>query len=283
MSAHALKFMAQMCLRATRMVLALSVLSAGLARGEDSPARASDSWSYTPKLLVFYVLLLAAFLFGLHLVDSLQAYAFSRKTRDKLLEKLGLAALSPEQIAKMAGQFTPTGVPGTTRSLVTYALLATLAIAVFHFVAVSKFEKAPEYADKILTILAGAFSSIIGFYFGSKAMKEGAESVKQPPEEPLTPPGEISKVTPKRAKPGDEVQIEGKGFGEQPGTVKFGVISADKTEDWKDRTIKVKVPRNAEVGPRAVTVNPAHGKEIVGSPTLFEVAPPGEPKKEENL
>lgn len=229
-------------------------------------------------LLLVYVGLLFTLPFGLHLNDSVQAYRFSKQTRDKLIDKLD-NKLSADQgvrlMRELAELATSAGIPGTTRSIYTYTLLVVLGIAVFHLLAVSSDESAGQYADKILTVLAGTVSSLIGFYFGSKATKEAAESGgARQAEEPTGPSGKITNVVPNEAKAGQEVKIEGTGFGNQGGNVKFGEISADKVEDWKENSIRVKVPQSATVGSTVITVNPPQGAEIVGSPTLFKVLAP---------
>jgi len=259
-------------LRRAGAVLSLVTLTVGLASAQEKPPAVSSAWPSTPGLLTLYVLGLVALVFGLHIVDSVKAYTFSRESRDRLLEKLH-GSLSPEQLTKVAGELTPTGIQGTTRSIFTYALLLVLGIAIFHLLTMSKFEKAPEYADKILTLLSGSLASIIGFYFGSQATKDAAEPARQQAQTPPASPGKITGVVPKQANRSVQVKIEGTGFGDEPGSVKFGLVSAEKPEGWSPTSILVKVPPNAEPGPTTVSVNPVHDKEIVGSPALFTVLP----------
>jgi IPT/TIG domain-containing protein len=229
----------------------------------------------TPRLLALYVILLVLFPLVLHLVDSFQAYELSKRTcKDLLLGKLGKldSAVSPDQAMRLARDLTelakPTGIAGTTRSIFTYTLLLVLGISVFHLLAVGNVDA----ADKILTILAGAVSSIIGFYFGSQAAKEGVDSKDpQPRETSKPPPGSIIRVDPPQATTRVPVTIQGSGFGAKKGGVQFGSITAVDVSEWDETHIKVNVPDKCIQGKTAITVNPAHEREIVGSDTLFEI------------
>jgi hypothetical protein len=248
-----------------------TAIDGGVAGKGESETRMTDGSNW--GLVVVYVALLFALPFVLHLNDSIRAYMFAKETRNALLEKL--QNVSPDQVAKLSHELaelgTPAGIPGTTRSIFTYSLLVVLGIAVFHLLVISPDVESRKYADKILTVLAGTVSSLIGFYFGSKATKEGAGPPGGQGSEATRPPGKITNVTPKEAKAGEVVTIDGQGFGDNEGTVKFGAVSVDKAEGWKESSIKVKVPPHAKEGPTAITVNPAHEKEIVGSPVLFKV------------
>lgn len=231
---------------------------------------ASLGLAYSWMMVIVFVVLPVAFLFALHLVDSVQAYRFAGVTRDKALAALG-GTLTAEQVAEIS-RISPTGISGTTRSIFTYGLLIVLGAAVFHLLTFSNgHDDAVAHADKILTVLAGALSSVIGFYFGSKATSEGVSSgAAQRPERTAKPVGAITLITPSRAAPGQEVRIEGVGFGGE-GTVQFGKVSVSSTVDWTDTSIRVVVPPAAAKGATAVSVNPADGTKIVASEKLFEV------------
>ena len=235
------------------------------------PKKTPPAW-----LLVVVFFLSVLLMYALHWFDSYHAYRFSKESRDALLAKIG-GNLSPEQFATIA-KLQPTGVSGTTRSIFTYGLLALLGAAVFYFLAFSDAPKAPEYADKILTVLAGAVSSIIGFYFGSKATREGITTgAAQREDKPTNPGGGISGVDPKQAHHGDVVTIEGTGFGDPEGTVQFEnssakPISAEGTEEWHPNLIRVKVPGSVPVGKARIVVNPKQAARIVSSDsTPFEI------------
>jgi hypothetical protein len=205
----------------------------------------------------------------LHALDNRQSYKFAAETRDKLLEA-NKGSLSPEQFELLAGQ-VPQGIPGTTRSIFSYGLLVLLAAAVFHLLVFGGPDALPT-ADKILTVLAGALSSIIGFYFGSKATKEGVDTgAAQRPDPPTPADPRITGVDPKKAKPGDDVTITGSGFGAEQGTVQFGDVSVPKVEMWKDTVIRVKVPATPTAGPTTVFVNPVQGRRVG---IAFEISTP---------
>ncbi len=222
-------------------------------------------------LLIMYVAILALLILGLHLADSIQTHWASRKIQSEFMKKLP-DKLGSEQCGKVAGDLvrlneSMTGIPGTTRSIVTYALLAILGIAIFHLLVVSNDATS---ADKYLSLLAGSVTSIVGFYYGSKAAEEGAKSAKKP-DEPASPKNlaaRIDKVDPPEAKPGDPVTIHGEGFGAQAGAVQFGssgssLLAEVKDGDWTDRYIKVKVPEQASPGEAPISVNPPFSKIVV--------------------
>jgi hypothetical protein len=220
-------------------------------------------------MLLVYVVLPILFLFVLHLVDSLQAYAFSRQTRDKLLNALG-EKLSATQVNEMI-KISPSGIAGTTRSIFTYGLLVVLTAAVFHLLVFSPHVDASKNADKILTVLAGALSAVIGFYFGSKATSEGVVSgAVQRAEAPARSTGRIVSIEPSQASEGEEITITGSGFGDA-GTVQFGGTSAPRAKSWKPSVIVVKVPSGVPKGPVGVAVNPDQGTRIDATDATFEV------------
>ncbi len=220
----------------------------------------------TPKLLGLYVLLLVGFVLLLHLVDNLMSY----HTFNKLVAKWE-GTLTRES-TKALQDLAPAGIPGTSRSILAYGLLLVLAISVFHLLAIGGSEKAPEYADKILTVLSGSLSAIVGFYFGSKATREGAEAgAAQRAETPMKPIGRITKVVPPEGSSGTNVTIEGVGFGDRGQVLFHGTLGTQVSGGWKDNSINLKVPDGLEKGPTAITVNPSHNEEIVGSPELFRV------------
>jgi hypothetical protein len=246
------------------------------AGGTPTPAEgASAPTSRTEKpnpwlMLLAFVALPVLLLMVLHLVDSVQAYGFSRSTRDKALGALE-GKLSAAQVLELA-KMSPSGMAGTTRSIFTYGLLCVLGGAVFQLLLFSDAPKAPEYADKLLTVLAGALSSVIGFYFGSKATSEGVSSgAATRTDPPQQPAAAITRISPGRAAVGSEVRIEGRGFGDAPGNVDFAGVAAPKTLEWTATLIRVEVPAQAHKGQAVVSVNPSDGSRIVGNGIAFEI------------
>jgi hypothetical protein len=107
---------------------------------------------------------------------------------------------------------SPTGIGGTTRSILAYSLIIVLGIAVFHLLTVSQGDKATDSIDKLLTLLAGSLTTAIGLYFGAKATSEGvATGIAQEPEKLAKPSGHIEKVDPAYAKHNDSVVIQSTG------------------------------------------------------------------------
>jgi hypothetical protein len=221
------------------------------AAARDHPSSSAVLWAYliVPGLLLFV----------LHFVDSLQAYLYSRKVLNTLAAG-GPAALTPERLQAAA----PSGIPGTSRSIFTYGLLVILAVAIVHLLAFSDAQHAPEYADKILTVLAGSLSSVIGFYFGSKATADASAGAASPPAATQTVAGKITRINPSHGPSGTRVAIEGTGFGDTPGAVKFGSTVLPQCQSWTATKIMVDVPM-LNPGKMDVVVNPTHSAQIVAT------------------
>lgn len=129
---------------------------------------------------------------------------------------------SPDEIRQMFKDIAsgPPGLTGLTRGLVALTLLLTLAFVAIHMVV---FQPAiPELADKLIMLLAGTLTSVIGFYFGSKAASEGAAKPQTPPVKNATAakPSNV-KVDPPSAAAGNSITLTGQGFGQGEGTVLF--------------------------------------------------------------
>jgi hypothetical protein len=216
----------------------------------------------------------------LHLVDSWQAYSLVSNETAKIWEKLP-SSLSADDLAKLQGLLTaissPSGIAGTTRSILTYALIIILGIAVFHLLALPPAD--PElaadyagYADKILILLAGSLTTAVGFYFGAKATTEAVAAGKQDVAQPSAPSGHIERVEPDHGAPGAPVIIKGTGFGKDQGNVQFGDVAVGTIDNWSETSISLRVPVT-DPEKVDVTVNPAHGNKIVGQ-GLFTVETP---------
>jgi hypothetical protein len=227
-------------------------------------------------------MLIVLFVSVLHLVDSKQAYRLASNETAEIWKKLP-NSLSADDLAKLQGLLaavSPSGITGTTRSILTYSLIIILGIAVFHLLALPP--AAPnlatsyaDYADKILILLAGSLTTAVGFYFGAKATADGVAAAKpQDGAQPSAPSGQIERVEPDHGAPGAMVVIKGTGFGNDRGNVQFGDVAVGTIDNWSETSIKVKVPDTGlAAGKVDVTVNPAHGSKIVG-PELFTVEPP---------
>jgi hypothetical protein len=132
----------------------------------------------------------------------------------------------------------PTGFVGLTRGLLATMLVLVLSIAVFHLVVFPPNTRVPDVAEKLLMLLAGALTTIIGFYFGSKAST-------QPPATGGGGSGgpKITSVDPGSGPASSELKVTGSGFGAQQGkgSVKFGGV-AGAVITWNDTQIQVTVP-----------------------------------------
>jgi len=232
-------------------------------------------------LLVFgYVLLIVLFPLILMWVDIRKAYRFSQQSRDKLFEKFSVDKLSLEQLKILLPELNqpPPGIPGLARATIAFTLLMIIGVGVFHIVVVAPWfgKEIPPAIEKLLTLLAGALTSIISFYFGAKTAETAqktAAAAQQPPET-VQPPAPVLNVTPKRGQRGtDVVTLQGRGFGAAPGTVSFGntQAAAGDIQSWSDTSITVKVPANAQQASCTITVTPQGRPPITGVANDFTV------------
>lgn len=72
-------------------------------------------------------------------------------------------------------------------------------------------------------------------------------------EEKPCPKPYVKTISPKAAKPGDEVKIRGSRFGKQGGFVTFAPGVRASIKEWKFKRIYVVVPGGAKTGPVIVT------------------------------
>ncbi len=256
--------------------------SSSLDGGEDAgnPSTGSDSTVHdteSPRLAFVYVLLV--FLFPLLLLggDVIYAHRSANTMREELLTKV--SALSGDQVKALASQMTKSmpAVSGLSRSTIAVTLLLILGIAVVHIVALDPHGMHTDLLKNVLMLLAGAVTSITGFYYGNKAATDSKES--SPPPRPPAPPtkqdGSITVVVPRNAPRGAKVTIAGNGFGTQGGTISFDKVVAKTLSSWDDAFIDVAVPDlPAGANKVRITVNPLAGAAIESTGDLFTVDPP---------
>jgi hypothetical protein len=128
-----------------------------------------------------------------------------------------------------------------------------------------------DVAKQLLTMIATALTTVIGFYFGTSATSAGAAAATAAGGGPATPSAPIT-FDPSSGGPGDPVKISGTGLGGEKGTVLFGDVPADMAAaEWADREVKVKVPASAKAGKVKLTVVPAGTDRKLLSATEFEV------------
>jgi cell shape-determining protein MreC len=125
-----------------------------------------------PSYVAFYILILATFVFFFPLTRT-------------YLEYLTLKFLADQkQIKPYVKQFLQDtdssedsiiAVKGEVRLIIALTIILILGIALFQLMATTG---ADDFVKSILAVFTGAITSIIGFYYGSKASKEGGAKSK---------------------------------------------------------------------------------------------------------
>lgn len=128
-----------------------------------------------------------------------------------------------------------------------------------------------DVAKQLLTMIATALTTVIGFYFGTSAATAGAAASSGTGGRPGGPPAPIT-FDPSSGRPGDPVKISGTGLGTGKGTVSFGDVPADMaTAQWTDHEVTVNVPVTAKPGKVKLTLAPAGTDRKLVSSAEFEV------------
>jgi IPT/TIG domain len=217
-------------------------------------------------VILIYVVLIVSLPWAATIIDLTRAYREQRALRSEIISKLP-SNISLEQLRALLAEMSqgPSGTTGLTRGAVALTLLLILGIAVFHIVVFAP--KVPDMVEKLLTLLAGAFTSITGFYFGTRAMSESGQSQTRvsPPTGAAGAPPAITGVKPPSGAPGDDVTLTGSALGTS-GTVLFDKASA-KIKTWTDTSITVTVPVLGP-GPVKITVTPTVGNQLLADFTL---------------
>jgi hypothetical protein len=230
-------------------------------------------------LMNLYAFLLVGFPFLLFGLDIVLAYVSIWSARGQLMSRLRPGAITDDQLKLLAGDIAtgPPGISGLTRAIIAFVLLLIIGVAVFHVIVNPPAGELPTGVDRILTLLAGALTSITGFYFGSKASTD-AQSLGASGSSAAAGAGPDAAVgslvlDPVRGKPGDIISITGVGFGGNRGTLTFGSSQATDQDvlAWTDTLIKVKVPVNARPGQMNLVVTKDDGHQLATPPTAFTV------------
>lgn len=229
-----------------------AVLATGRIRYVE-PSLAPNAPIDRQNLAIFYALVILAFPFSLMLYDLTRAYKFAHETRTLIIGKAAADGLAAEELKPLLGELSqsPPGIPGLARNSIAFMLMMILAVAIVHILAVAPpgaTEDIPASIDRILVLLTGLLTSVVSFYFGSRAVETAQAATASAPSFDTSKPPPITFV-PKSAKPGAPVTISGAGFGSEKGTVSFGDAVADMTTaKWADREVTVNVPTAAKPG-----------------------------------
>jgi hypothetical protein len=231
-------------------------------------------------MLKLYACLFVGFAFMLFALDIVLAYASMWWARSQLMDRIGPGSLTDDQLKVLTTDITagPPGISGLTRALIAFMLLLIIGVAVFHLVVTAPNARdLPASVDRILMLLAGALTSITGFYFGSKSAidaqgGDGKAGVEKPAAAQENAAGSLV-LDPPRGKPGDAISITGGGFGASRGTVTFGSTQAGDSDilAWTEALIKVKVPVSARPGQLNVILTKDDGHQLSTPSTAFTV------------
>jgi uncharacterized membrane protein len=141
-------------------------------------------------IIFLYALILAFVILVPTLMDICKAYRSQNTNRqliiNKLVEAAGKDKLDMEELKALieAASTGPPGISGMSRSLMAYAVIIILGLAVFHLLAFCNCgakSEALKIVNNIMGMLAATLASITGFYFGGKSA-EG--KVKEKEEKP---------------------------------------------------------------------------------------------------
>jgi IPT/TIG domain-containing protein len=211
-------------------------------------------------LVVFYAVAILAFPFLLMFVDLWKAYRFAHSTRTLIIGRAAADGLTSEELRLLLTELSqsPPGIPGLARNSIAFMLMMILGVAIVHILAVDPggLKEIPASIDRILVLLTGLLTSVVSFYFGTRAAETAQQGARMSQSDPVP---KLTPITfqPKSGKPGDPVKISGTGFGTERGTVLFGDVAADMTTaQWVDREITVRIPEGVKPGRVPVAVIP---------------------------
>lgn len=138
-----------------------------------------------PQVVGLTLLIIAAWLLPL-LLDMAMAYRADRKRRELFFpaveglfkeasgEELDAAKLKM-LLHAVDMSYRPRGVSGLSRSLFAFALLTAIGVVLVSLIALGVSEN-QEIVKSIVAALLGAFTTIVGVYFGARVSQEGAET-----------------------------------------------------------------------------------------------------------
>jgi hypothetical protein len=147
------------------------------------------------------------------------------------------------------------GMKGLSRTLMAMAIIFIVGLVLMY----SLIDRGMDQASvgNLASILAGAVTTIIGFYFGTRAV-EGQITPSTPPATPPQPPTKgpkIKNVSRDSGKPKDTVKISGESFGNDQKESKL--LLGNKAlipTSWKDSEIEFSIPDEQAPGQTKIEV-----------------------------
>ncbi|MGA9754211.1 MAG: hypothetical protein WBV23_03625 [Desulfobaccales bacterium] len=154
-----------------------------------------------PDVIFYYALILALFIAIPTIIDVILAYRSRNKNWRILIEKASLNGLDKDEFQGLikATSGGPPGIAGMSRSLMAFAVIIILGIAMFHLLTFCKDQESMKIISNVLSMLGATLASITGFYFGGRSAEEKGKEGKAPKprepeeEEPKEPEGEEPK------------------------------------------------------------------------------------------
>ena len=124
-------------------------------------------------IIIGYAIILASIILIPTVFDIFMAYRSRNRNWDRLIEKASQDGLDKEELQALikATADSPPGISGMSRSLMAFAVIVILGIAVFHLMG-SQSGKYDETIKNVLSMLAATLASITGFYFGGRSAEE---------------------------------------------------------------------------------------------------------------
>jgi len=174
------------------MFLTVSWVNQAVSAAEGGPPPPVTPLIDVSWMILFYGVMLTLFILIPTLFDICKAYKAQNENWTliigRLIETAGKDSLDKDKLKALieATSAGPPGISGMSRSLMAFAVIIILGIAVFHLLATQGADS--EIVKNILSMLAATLASITGFYFGGKS----AEAKKEPPSTaspaPTAPP-----------------------------------------------------------------------------------------------
>jgi hypothetical protein len=237
------------------------------------------------KWFAFPLLLLLALPIVMLWVDIEKAYKFAADTRTAIIDHAARNGLTLAEQKLILGDLAkaPPGIPGLARTMIAFMLLDIVAIALF-YVLTSGINEVPDIVDKTITVLTTAVTTVIAFYFGARTANVAADaaatqitgsmthsSAPSAPQPVATP--QTIRFFPTTGTVGTDVTLAGRGFGSQPGEVRFGTIKATDVPHWSDGIVRAKVPAGLTAGQKVAieVIVPGGAHPISSAPGVFTI------------